>query len=58
MIIFITFVEDLNDPDGIRAVILFAFAAQGDEEIILDSSGYIIFGEGVFFQDDVVGIVF
>ncbi len=57
MIVFIPFVENLNDPEMVLAVILFAFAAQRDEEIFLDSCGYITRGEGLFFYDNVVGIV-
>ena len=57
MIVFIPFVENLNDPQRMWAVILFAFAAKRDEEIFLDSCGYIIFGEGFFFKDIIVGIV-
>jgi len=57
MIVFIPFVEYLNDSEGMWAVILFAFAAQRDEEIFLDSCGYITLGEGFFFEDNLVGIV-
>ena len=57
MIVFIPFVENLNDAEGMLAVILFAFAAQRDEEIFLDSCRHITIGEGFFFQDNVVGIV-
>ena len=58
MIVFIPFVENLNDAEGMWAVILFAFAAQRDEEIFLDSCRYITLGEGFFFEDNVIGIVF
>ena len=58
MVVFIPFVENLNDPEGMLAVILFAFAAQRDEEIFLDSCRYITLGEGFFFEDNVIGIVF
>ena len=37
MIVSVPFVENLNDPEMVWAVILFAFAAQRDEEIFLDS---------------------
>ena len=45
MIVSIPFVENLNDPKRMWAVVLFAFAAQRDEEIFLDSCSYITLGE-------------
>ena len=57
MIVFIPFVEKLNDSEGVLAVILSAFAAQIDEEIFLDPCRYIALGEGLFFDNIVVGIV-
>ena len=44
MIVFLPFVENINDAEGMVAVVLSAFAAQRDEDISLDTCRSIAFG--------------
>ncbi len=55
MLVFIPFVESLNDPERMWAVMLSAFAAQRDDDIFLDSCCDITLGEEFFFEASVSG---
>jgi len=57
MLIFVAFVEDFNDSEIMRAVGLFAFGTQSDNEVFLDSLSNTLFSERFFFKDNVIGIV-